>query len=479
VPETAVQPRQLVVDTPLGRDVFTLVGLTGREAISELFRFELDLLGPNAVPFEALVGAPVTVTLQLPSGTERHFHGVVSRFSAGGRDATGAHYRAEVVPWLWLLTRKTDSRSFQRLSVPDIVRRVLAGTPVQADFQLTGDYVPRDYCVQYKETDFDFISRLLEEEGIFYFFAHGSDGHVLVLGDGTTQPSLGTFAFDRTAAPNRIFEWEKTQELRSGRVTLRDHEFELPQPTIEGTATIPETVRAGQVTHRLAIGGNERLEVYDYPGEYAQRFDGVGPGREDQSGQLGGIFGAITRGAETRMQEEAEQSLTIFGGSTCRGLASGGTFALQGHFDADGQYLLTRVEHAASQPAQRSVTSGFEYSNSFTCIPASVTFRPVRRTPKPDAGTQTAVVVGPAGEEIYPDKYGRVKVQFFWDRQGKKDEQSSCWIRVSQPVGGAGGLFWLPEVGDEVVVAFEHGDPDRPVILGRVYNSTDRPPETA
>ena len=278
MPAAAVQPRQLLVDTPLGRDAFTLVGLSGREAISELFRFELDLLGPNAVPFEAIVGAPVNATLQLPSGTARHFHGVVSRFSAGGRDATGTHYRAEVVPWLWLLTRKTDSRSFQRLSVPDIVRRVLAGTPVQANFELTDDYVPRDYCVQHNETDFDFISRLLEEEGIWYFFEHDSDGHVLVLTDGGTQPSIGTFAFDRTAAPNRIFDWEKTQELRSGKVTLRDHEFELPEPIVEATATIPETVRAGQVTHRLAIGGNERLELYDYPGEYAQRFDGVGPG---------------------------------------------------------------------------------------------------------------------------------------------------------------------------------------------------------
>jgi type VI secretion system secreted protein VgrG len=481
VPVAAVQPRQLLVDTPLGRDVFTLVGFSGREAISQLFRFQLDLVGPNEpVPFEEIVGQPVTVTIQLPSGTGRHFHGIVSRFSQGRRDATTTLYDAEVVPWLWLLTRRTASRSFQHLSVPDIVRELLAGTPVQSSFELQAEYPARDYCVQYRETDFDFVSRLMEEEGIQYFFRHDEDKHTLVLSDRSpAAPSVGTFAFDRSAAaPDRVFEWEKTQELRSGKVTLRDHEFELPEAPIEATATIPDTVRAGQVTHRLSLEGTERLELYDYPGEWAERFDGVGAGGEDRRDDLLGIFGAARQTAEIRMEEEAEQALAIVGASTCRALESGRTFTLQGHFDADGQYLLTSVQHAASQAAQNTGTRGFEYTNSFTCIPASVFYRPPRVTPRPVLpGTQTALVVGPAGETIFTDKYGRVKVQFFWDREGKHDEQSSCWIRVAQPVGGAGqGFFWIPEVGDEVVVAFEEGDPDRPLIVGRVYNASDRPP---
>jgi type VI secretion system secreted protein VgrG len=412
----------------------------------------------------------VTVTLELPSGTGRLFHGIVSRLSQGSRAATTTQYHAEVVPWLWLLTRTTDLRVFQRVTVPDIVRQVLAGTPVQTSFELEGTYFARDYCVQYRETDFDFISRLMEDEGIFYFFRHEAGGHELVVADGPrAQSSVGTFPFDRSGsqAQQRVFEWEKTQELRSGRVTLRDYEFELPDAPIEASATIPESVQAGQVTHRLRLAGNERLELYDYPGEWAERFDGVGPNREEQRDDLLNIFRAAPQTAEIRMQEEAEQSLIVSGGSTCRAFASGHTFALQGHFDADGEYLLTSVRHTATQ---------LEYTNAFTCIPEGVRFRPETSTRRPTlAGPQTAFVVG-NGEEIYVDKYGRVKVQFHWDREGKKDENSSCWIRVAQPVGGQGGGFiWLPEVNDEVLVAFEEGDPDRPLIVGRVYNASDAP----
>jgi type VI secretion system secreted protein VgrG len=471
LPVVAAQPRQLSVDTPLGRDAFTLVTFAGDEGISTLFRFQLDLVAADsAIPFEQIVGQPVTVTLQLPSGTGRHFHGIVSRFAQGARTPTATQYHAEVVPSLWLLTRTTDSRVFQHLTVPEIVRRVLAGTPVQTSFELEGSYFARDYCVQHRETDFDFISRLMEEEGIFYFFRHDADGHELVVADGPrAHPNVGTFPFDRSGSQaQRVFEWEKTQELRSGRVTLRDYEFELPDSPIEASATIPESVQAGQVTHKLRLGGNEQLELYDYPGEWAERFDGVGPGREDQREDLLNIFRAAPQSAEIRMQEEAEQSVIINGASTCRALESGHTFALRGHFNADGPYLVTSVRHSATE---------LEYTNAFTCLPGSVRFRPARVTARPTlAGPQTAVVVG-NGDEIYVDQYGRVKVQFHWDREGKKDENSSCWIRVAQPVGGRGsGFFWLPEVNDEVLVAFEEGDPDRPLIVGRLYNASDAPP---
>jgi type VI secretion system secreted protein VgrG len=329
--------------------------------------------------------------------------------------------------------------------------------------------------VQYRESDFDFASRLMEDEGIFYFFQHSAGGHTLIVSDGPqAEPPLGTFVFDRAGhAQDRIFDWLKSQELRSGRVTLRDFEFELPGAPIEATATIPDSVQAGQVAHRLRLAGNARLELYDYPAGWAQRFDGVGSGGQDQSDSLQNIFPAAQQSAGVRMGEEAEHSVVIAGGSTAAAFSPGNTFTLQGHFNGDGGYLLTEVRHTASPLGG----GNFDYANAFTCVPAGVPFRPVRKTPKPVlAGTQTAVVVGPAGEEIYVDKYGRVKVQFHWDREGKKDENSSCWIRVAQPVGGKGHDFvWLPEIGDEVIVDFEEGDPDRPLVIGRVYNASDAP----
>jgi type VI secretion system secreted protein VgrG len=208
----------------------------------------------------------VTAGLELPAGSPRHFNGIVSRFSAGARDATTTQYWAEVVPSLWLLTRRTQCRVFQQLSVPEIVRRVLAEALVDATFELRQTYFARDYCVQYRETDFDFVSRLMQEEGIFYFFEHEAGGHVLVVADSPqSHPDSGTFVFDRARSPaagaDRVFGWEKTQELRSGKVTLRDYEFELPQSPIEASATIQESVQVGQVTHRLALGGNDRLEL--------------------------------------------------------------------------------------------------------------------------------------------------------------------------------------------------------------------------
>jgi type VI secretion system secreted protein VgrG len=234
-------------------------------------------------------------------------------------------------------------------------------------------------------------------------------------------------------------------------------------------------VQAGQVVHRLRLAGNERLELYDYPGGYAERFDGVGPGGGDQPDELQNIFRAASQDAGIRIQVEAEQSVVVTGSSTVAAFTSGRTFALQGHFNADGSYLLTDVTHAASQDAGAS-----QYTNSFTCIPDGVPFRPVRSTPKPVlGGSQTAIVVGPAGEEVFTDKYGRVKVQFHWDREGKNDENSSCWVRVAQAWAGATwGAIHIPRIGQEVIVDFLEGDPDRPIITGRVYNADNMPPYT-
>jgi type VI secretion system secreted protein VgrG len=337
--------------------------------------------------------------------------------------------------------------------------------------RLVGNFPSRPYAVQRNETDFGFISRLMEEEGIFYYFTHSATGHELVIAN-TPQahPTLAGPAARWTGAtvkPQRIHEWTKTQELRSGKVTLADHAFQLPDQQFVFTELIQESVAAGQVTHRLRLPGSEALEVYDFPGRYAGRFDGVdgvNPATIEDEG---------LRAVEIRVQEEAAQALVIRGSSDLGQLTSGHKFSLAGHFNADGEYVLAAVRHSARLRKGRG--AGFDYQNSFTCIPAGLPFRPARVTPRPHlGGLETAFVTGPAGSEIHTDSLGRVKVQFHWDREGQHDDKSSVWLRVSQlPTGGS---FAVPEVGDEVLVAFMHGDPDRPVIVGSVWNPLDPPP---
>jgi type VI secretion system secreted protein VgrG len=217
--------------------------------------------------------------------------------------------------------------------------------------------------------------------------------------------------------------------------------------------------------------------LYDYPGGYAKRFDGIGPGGGEQPAELQKIFTAAERTAAIRMDEEALASLVIDAASNARSFTSGHRFALEQHPNGDGAYVITRVEHTIRVKDPGAGERGLQYENRFTCIPEALPFRPSRITPRPViAGTHTAVVVGPAGEEIFTDKYGRVKVQFHWDREGKRDSDSSCWIRVAQIFSADRGVFWIPEIDDEVIVAFEAGDPDRPYVLGAVFNPHRMPP---
>ena len=282
----------------------------------------------------------------------------------------------------------------------------------------------------------------------------------------------------------RITAWKKRQEVRSGKYTLWDHCFELPGKNLEAIQRSPQSVQVGTVSHSLSVANNGNLEIYEFPGGYAKRFDGIGGGGGEQAANLQKIFTDDARTAGIRMQEEAARAVTIAGQSHCQHLVAGHKFQLQGHFNADGPYVLTRVNHRAE--LKGSYTTGaeapFEYGNTFECIPYSNTspFRPARTTRKARVeGPQTAVVVGPEGEEIFCDKYGRVKVQFLWDRQGQLDANSSCWLRVAQPLAGQGwGMITIPRIGQEVMVAFLEGDPDRPIITGSVYNAEQMPPFT-
>jgi type VI secretion system secreted protein VgrG len=455
--------RVIAIDTSLGRDVLLLQGFTGHEGISQLFSFDLDLLSENSsIAFNDIVGQKVTLTITLADGGSRYINGFVSRFAQSGGDERFTYYRAEVVPWLWFLTRTTDCRIFQRMTVPDIIAKIFRDLGF-SDFKLMlqGSFEPRDYCVQYRETDFNFVSRLMEEYGILYFFEHNEDTHTLVLANSPSahkpcpeQPEARcNFAPGALLDEDAVTAWQMEQELRPGKYALTDYNFETPSTSL--AVNVATTVNGGS---------NGKYEIYDFPGEYLKKAQGE---------QL----------VKIRMEEEEAPHTVVSGASTCRAFTPGYRFELTGHYSQqmERSYVLTEVQHVASvgeSYSEAGADVGESYSNHFTCIPDDVPFRPARVTPKPTVqGPQTAIVVGRSGEEIYTDKYGRVKVQFHWDREGKRDENSSCWVRVSHPWAGKGwGAVAIPRIGQEVIVDFLEGDPDQPIITGRVYNAEQMPP---
>ena len=480
--------RPLKITTPLGPDILLITGFQGQEEISRLFNFKVDLIAAQTheVRFDQIIGQSVTLEMRLLDGDKRYFNGIVTRFSQGRRDETFVHFRAEITPKLWLLTKKVRSRIFQHVTVPDMLREVLTGLDVC--YEISATYFQRDFCVQYRESDFDFASRLMEEEGIYYFFKHSDGNHQMVVTDIPNKhpavPGQSTVIYEEVEGEVRtdvrVTGWEKIQEIRSGECTLWDHCFEVPTNHLEATEKTLVSVPVGKVTHKLNLA-NDNLEIYDYPGRYAQRFDGIDPSGGDRPSDISHIFEDRTRTIRLRMEQEEVRGILIEGKSDCGQFTAGHKFTLERHFDADAGYLLTRVEHEAHDESYRSDqpdASAFHYENRFAAIPEALRYRPQRVTQRPViAGMQTATVVGPPGEEIFVDKYGRVKVQFHWDREGKMNADSSCWLRVAQVWAGKGwgGFFW-PRVGHEVVVIFEEGDPDQPLIVGSVYNHDNMPP---
>ncbi len=481
--------RQLLIDTPLGEDFLLLREFTASETISELFSFQLKLvheentegLIPTVVDPKKLLGQPVGIKINMPDKTSRFFNGVVSHWRQLNRDTRYTYYQAIVVPKVWILTQKRQSRIFQRLTVPQILRKVFAGFNVKYEF--VGTFNRREFCVQYQETDFDFASRLMEEEGIYYYFEHTSTDHKMILANTPLShrscPTQNKFPFEadltrRDGSISSIVTWEMTYQLQTGKITVWDYNFELPYKKLE--ADQPSL---------YPVANNSELEIYQYPGEYAKRYTGIDRSGGDQSGELQNVFDDNQQQAELQMQAIDARYKVAVGTSNCCPLTVGHKFDIFNHpaRGTDGQYMLTHVTHYAVQSP--SMTSGepveTPYQNSFNCIPlktGSTPFRPIRKTPKSKvSGSQTAVVVGPAGEEIFTDKYGRIKVQFHWDRDGKYDVGSSCWMRVSQPWAGRNwGSIAIPRIGQEVVVEFLEGDPDRPIVTGSVYNPSQMPP---
>lgn len=427
----------LSVMTPLGKDALILSELSGTEYVSDLFEFTLTMAAQAAdLDLSAIVGQPVTVTLTGPDGGTRHINGICARAMQ-----SGTVYHAELRPWPWLMTFSTDSRIFQNLSAPDIIKQVF-GDLGFTDFQdsLTSTYEVREYCVQYQETHFAFVSRLMEEEGIFYFFTHEDGKHTLVLADDASahQDVPGTSTVPYLPLPqakdwlddDRIEAFTLEQRVVSGKYQADDFNFETPSTELKA----------------LVTGQAAKYQIYEYPGNYLKK-------------DLG------DKAVKLRMEELEVPARRTEGTGRARGFAAGLKFILDRHprTDLNVAYVLHRVSHEARRR---------EYVNAFTALPADVPFRPARTTPRPRiVGTQTAIVVGKSGEEIWTDKYGRIKVQFHWDQLGQKDENSSCWIRVTQGWAGKNwGSFFLPRIGQEVIVGFLEGDPDRPIVTGCVYN---------
>jgi type VI secretion system secreted protein VgrG len=457
--------RLIRIYTPLGDDAVLVRSFEGSEEMSGLFDFRVELVSTNgAIQATDIVGKRATLSIvQADRSTERFFDGFVARFAQLPTRGRLYRYEARLVPWLWFLTRTTDCRIYQEKTVPEIIEDVFSRfgfTDYQV--QLSGSHDPWNYCVQYRETSFNFISRLMEKEGIFYFFKHENGKHTMILADKSSvhQPCPYQSSVRMEPATSSGFlrpedtinHWERYYHFRTGKWAQTDYNYETPTTSL--------MVNDSTV---LNLDGISKFEFYDYPGA----FDSKGYGE------------SLTK---LRMEEEEAGFDLAQGASDCRSFYPGFKFTLKFHEQKDQNttYTLLSVNHSGSQGSLYGEFEGEQasYENRFRCFPDKVQFRPMRLTPKSIVhGCQTAVVVGPDGEEIYTDSYGRVKVQFFWDRLGQKNEKSSCWVRVSQPWAGKNwGAIWIPRIGQEVVVDFLEGDPDRPLIVGRVYNEQQTVP---
>ena len=473
--ELTDKSRLLKLTTPLGADKLLVLGYSGMESISGLFEFTIDLAAPrNEFPdVSKIIGKGATLAINSARSTafdaegKRVVHGIVSQFDEVGRlnhtqDANAVDYlrfSATLVPWLWNLTQTADCRIFQEKTVPEIIEAVFKDRGFN-DFRsaLTGSHTARTYCVQYRESDFNFVSRLMEEEGICYFFEHKDNKHTLVLADAANAhhgcAPAGGIRFHENLRQDAggVHSWADIRVLTTAKYALQSYNFETPSTSL--LATTDTTV---------TVGKNTALEVYDYSQHHLTKSQG-------------------DRQTKLRMEAIEARHKRIECSSDCAYLTPGFKFKLTGHYrsDQNQEYLITSVRHTARNGGYAALGASEtpEFKNIATCIPASVQYRDDLRTPRPAIrGIQSALVVGPANEEIYTDKYGRIKVQFHWDRKGQKDESSSCWIRVAQTfASNQWGAQFLPRVGQEVLVDFLDGDPDQPIVSGAVYNAQKMPP---
>ncbi|NWD04691.1 type VI secretion system Vgr family protein [Pseudomonas gingeri] len=456
--------RDISVTSVLGADTLLFRRMRATEALSELSEYNLDLYSERAdLRIDDVLATPMTVAVDLPKGGKRYFNGIVSRFAMTGRQGRFATYQVTLRPWLWFLTLASDCRIFQDQSVPDILKAVFAPYTI-ADVDASGlsaSYPTLTYCVQYRETDFNFVSRLMEQEGIYYFFKSANGRHTLVLADsyGAHEPAPGYAQVrympgeDQTMRESEvIYDWRMSGEVEPGAYSLQDFDFEKPSANL--------LVKSTQVRNYA----QSRHERYDYPGRYTERKQGETYAR------------SLIESFHTSYQR-------VHGETRARGLFPGALLTLTEHprSDQNGQVLILDATYVLSSDTYEP-TRPTDPEPILTCVFTALSrqqeFRPACRARKPLVqGPQTAMVVGKKGEEIWTDQYGRIKVQFHWDRLGQDDESSSCWVRVAQ--GWAGkrwGSLFTPRIGQEVIVSFLEGDPDQPLVTGSVYNAETMPP---
>ncbi len=460
--------RSVKVSNPSDPSELVFARMSYVEQMSQPFHCEVALLSDSGdLDPDRFLGKPLSVSLATTGTTPmRYFHGVVTEFEQTGYNDRFHEYRALMRPWFWLLTRMADCRVFQNRSVPEIFKDVCH----QAGFEDTdvrlGSYQQLEYCVQYRETDFNFLSRLLEKEGIFYFFEHSADKHIMVLADDVGDcksvagyDSVPFYPATAQGGPPRerdhLQSWSVQKSFLPATFSSRDYNYQRPAPIPEGTSSISRSY------------DNSAYQIYDFPAE-ASVLTGAG----------------VERVAKIRVQELQVPQMVARGSGDAAGLATGHVFKLTGHprDSLDMQYLITSTSLELSSAAYHAGAEGGEtqFSIAVTAVDAREAYRPARVTPKPMIhGTQTAVVVGPKGDEIHTDDLARIRVQFHWDRHGKQDEKSSCFVRVGQIWAGKSfGAIYIPRIGQEVIVSFMEGDPDRPIVIGSVYNGSALAPYT-
>ncbi|MBN3840234.1 type VI secretion system tip protein VgrG [Burkholderia aenigmatica] len=453
--------RVFTLDSPHG-DALKFHTLDGSDELGRLFEFRIEALADShSLSLKDMLGKPVTVRIEQQDLSTRYLNGIVARASLAGRRAERYYgYELIVRPWLWLATRRSDCRIFQNKTVPEIVQEVLSTYGFPIENHLAESYVPRDYCVQYNETDAAFVSRLMEFEGIYFWFRHAEDTHTLMLGDAmsshTVLPGYETIPYiarDRTAIADEehIDGWLPAQEVSVGRHQTTDYDYTKPRADLSSQKVDPRG------------HDHDSFASFEWPGGY----------RDDAPG---------AHYSRVRLEEQQAEHERANADTDVRGVAPGYLFTLENcpRADQNREYLIVRCQYRFQENAYAS-DQGAEavvHQTMMLVQPSSLPYRSPRDTPRPRTnGPQTATVVGPPGEEIWTDQYGRVKLQFRWDRYGQSNQDSSCWVRVSSPWAGGGfGAVQIPRVGDEVVVDFLNGDPDEPIVTGRVFNGEKMPP---
>ena len=441
-----------------------LESFKGTDGLSRAYNFELMLVCQDSgVELKSMMGQHVVLEIELAEGGPRYLAGYLTRFASIGSDGGMARYTATLNPWFSMLKNRFDTRIFQGCTVEEVVTQVFGLCPAfsRHEFRLSKPLKRYTYITQYRETDFNFVQRLLEEEGMFYYFEHTAETHTMIICDDSStllplpeQPQIRFHTASVTESADAITQWSGNRQLQSGKIAVQT--FDYRQPTNRLPVAMKSLNKQGDV---------DDFEIYDFPGQYTH-------GTYDEGEAL----------LRLRVEALELKGKSFHGSSNCRAMKPGYTFELLQHYDHDQgsaddrQFLLMSVE----SEGHNNYLNGHQasYYNTFSCVRKKIVFRPQLTTPRPTiSGPQTAIVVGPPGEEIFTDELGRVKVQFHWDRKGEHNDKSSCWVRVAQSGASGGfGSILIPRVGDEVVVVFLDGNPDRPLIMGSLYNSKNTPP---